>query len=276
MRRRRKRSFETDRGADSSHTSAGHGGNGGASEERWMVSYMDMVTVLMCLFIVLFAMSTIDKQKYEELKASLSESFGVDLAEAPGGTSGPYPTPLPSLVPGPDVVKEQAAQSEVSNLEALQKQLQDRLDAAGMGDRVGFKIDSRGLTAGLVGSETFFFPNNAALRPDAMAVLDAIGPVLAGVPNQISVEGNADPLGSSAPFPSDWELSAARATSVLRHLVEANGVPPGVISLTGFGSSRPVSSDSTQNRRVDIVVESTLPEDVRQLIPGVLQEEGDG
>jgi len=266
--RRRRRG----RGLGGAHGDETHG----TGSDRWTVSYMDMVTVIMCLFIVLFAMSTVDKAKYEQLKESLAQGFGVAEERLADGPSGPSETPAPQLPDGSQPDPSRAAQQELDTLLQIKKMIEASLAAAGMSEVVGFHLDQRGLTVQLVGSETFFSPNDAALRPDAMAVLNAIGPVLTQIPNEISVEGNADPFGSSAPFPTDWELSAARATSVLRQLVEADGVPGARISLTGFGSARPLSGNAEQNRRVDIVILSGQSEDVRSLIPQLAQAQGLG
>lgn len=275
----------------------GHGGHGGGHDgpdERWMASYMDMVTVLMCLFIVLYAISTVDQDKFVKLKASLATGFGQESSETVDTASGVVVPPdavdakgegfVDSSTPPSESEIEnvptaaELAEVEVDNLEQLEEQLRIRLEQAGHAHRVDFAIDERGLTVKLVGSETFFDGNSDALRPIAREVLDTIGPVLAGVPNRVSVEGHADPRGTSGRFPTDWELSSARATQVLRRMVESSGVPGQRISAVGFGSSRPLApgdgpAERELNRRVDIVVHSMQPDAVRALIPGVLAGE---
>ncbi|MGH1526720.1 OmpA/MotB family protein [Leifsonia sp. L25] len=105
-------------------------------------------------------------------------------------------------------------------------------------------------------------------------MLNDIGPQLAPASYDVSVEGHADLRQPGAPYPTNWELSAGRATSVLRHLVEVNGFPQGHIAAISFGSARPVAgftgttdNDLAQNRRVDVVVLSAQAEDIRKLIP---------
>ena len=210
------------------------------NEERWMASYMDMVTVLMCMFIVLFAMSTVDQKG--------------------------------------DTTDLQLAQQEAQNLERIRDAIQAALTRDGVQDAVQMKIDERGLTIGLVGSSTFFDSNHAELSPTAVRVLDDIGPVIAPEAYQVSVEGHADLRQPGAPYPTNWELSAGRATSVLRHLVESDGFPAERIAAVSFGSARPLANatgvtdvDLAQNRRVDVVVLSSQPERIRQLLPQALQ-----
>ncbi|MET0975529.1 MAG: flagellar motor protein MotB [Leifsonia sp.] len=254
------------------------------ADERWMASYTDMVTVLMCLFIVLFAMSTVDQAKFTALKNSLATGFGV-VDEGKVDTASGVVVPAEQVehdaegFVGPAEVAEptdlEKAEVEVDALTHLRDQLYAALDARGLASDVTFTIDQRGLTIGLIGWETFFQPNSDALGGPAISVLDTIGPILTPTPYEVSVEGHADFRGTSFPFPTDWELSSGRATQVLRRLVEVGGIPGGRISSVGYGSARPAAtgpteSDAAQNRRVDIAVLSTMPDDVRAKIPEVL------
>ena len=266
-------------------------------DERWMASYMDMVTVLMCMFIVLFAMSTVDQDKYEQLANSLATGFGavdagkVDTAEGvvvPADlidNQGESPTEVthsseaidPAEATAVATANADAAEKEVAKLDRLEAALTANLTAAGVATLVEFHITDRGLTLGLVGSETFFAPDSAQLTAAATAVLDAAAPALMATGQKISVEGHADKHGQSQAFATDWELSASRSTQVLRRLVEQGGVAGDLISAVAFGSAQPANSGTTlndmaQNRRVDIVLLSSQPDSVRALIPGVAAE----
>jgi len=279
-------------------------------DERWMASYMDMVTVLMCMFIVLFAMSSVDSEKFFALKNSLATGFGAvdvgkvdtatgvvvpaananandpaakDLGSA-GATSPTGTATSPSTstaTPGPAPTDLQIATQEVSDLTALQAALQAAVTAQGVNSVVQFAIDARGLTIGLVGTDAFFAPNLAALSPKATAVIDAMSPILAGDKREVTVEGHADRHGVTLNYPTDWELSAARATSVLRRFVEVGGVAGERISSIGYGSTRSVTTADSldamaQNRRVDVVLLSNEPDAVRALIPGILAAQAAG
>ncbi|MFC7880087.1 flagellar motor protein MotB [Isoptericola sp. NPDC057391] len=267
----------------------GHGGGSGggghdtSGSGRWMVSYMDMVTVLMCLFIVLFAISSVDQGKYQELKSSLAEGFGTvedgvvaqqvdDPATAPAAADDTGTT-APDAEEPSDL---QRAVAEVADLTALRDAIARRLAADGRADAVRFAIDERGLTVRLVSADTFFSSASADLTREARSVLRVVGPALRPTPYQIQVEGNADVralVGSR--YATNWELSSARATAVLRELVERDGVAADRVAAVGFGDARPLADGSSPealatNRRVDIMVLSAQPEEVRALIPGVV------
>lgn len=235
---------------------------------------MDMVTVLMCLFIVLFAMSSVDTNKYEKLKNSLATGFGVT-------EEGKVDTAEGVVVPAGQVdeTKEgfndlQLAEKEVDQLAALEEQMDSNLKARGLGGTVQFLIDQRGLTVKLVGSQSYFLPDSPVLQPQTLSILDTIAPVLKPIPEEIAVEGHA--ANGVTAYASTWELSGARATAVLRVLVESGGVAASRIGAVGYGSARQVNNDSNEaehmeNRRVDVVVLSDQPDKIRALIPQVLQ-----
>ncbi|WP_104099302.1 flagellar motor protein MotB [Cryobacterium sp. M96] len=261
----------------------GHGRRRGLEEEhvehvdeRWMASYMDMVTVLMCMFIVLFAMSSVDQEKFLQLKNSLATGFGAtDVGKV-------------DTAKGVVVTKDKVAQSEVTgftdidlaaaevtDLTAVRDALQAAVDAQGVAQEVQFTIDDRGLIIGLIGSEAFFEPNLANLSRQAVQVLDAVAPILSANTREVKVEGHADRHGVTTNYPTDWELSAGRATAVLRRLVEFGGVGQERVSAVGYGSARPVAEGAdlaaqAQNRRVDVVLLSSQPEAVRTLIPDIV------
>ncbi|OMH30566.1 flagellar motor protein MotB [Tersicoccus sp. Bi-70] len=255
-----------------------HGGEEHHVDERWMASYMDMVTVLMCLFIVLYAMSTVDSAKFEKLRNSLATGFGTTVSTSVDTAEG-------TVVHAQDVGKDaegfsgnQAlAVAEAKNLTGLQKKMQKALDAAGLAGNVTMTVDTRGLTVRLVGTQTFFQPDSAELNSHADRVLDTIASTMTASKKQISIEGHTADL--LTVYPSVWELSTARATTVLRRLVEHDGVPATVIRATGFGSSRPLTTgrtpaDHERNRRVDIVLLSDQPEAVRKLLPAAAATTG--
>ncbi|GAA4266362.1 flagellar motor protein MotB [Frondihabitans peucedani] len=292
-------------------------------DERWMASYMDMITVLMCMFIVLFAMSSVDANKFAALKESLATGFGqtetkkVDTASgtvvkadqvtkdgsgysasktdaktatassgekatnsdaAGSGTATTTAAAAAAQTPAQVAANTKLATKEVDDLAAIQNAISKNLGAKGLTQDVTFTIDSRGLTVRLVGSETFFGSNSADLSTMAKQVMDAIAPVLKGSGHDVSVEGHADSRDSTYPFATNWELSSARATGVLRDLVERGGMPPAHIQSVGYGSSRPLATGTTdadlaKNRRVDIVVLSNQTDEVNALLPKIAAAE---
>jgi len=252
-------------------------------DERWMASYLDMITVMMCMFIVMFAMSNVDQEKFEQLRASLATGFGSEISETRDVSEG--------VVVPPELIDEEGegfvetptgptpAEQEYSSLDDLRSRLEGALAEQGLGDAATFTIDDRGLTIGLVSAETFFDTNSTDLSDRARAVLDAAGAVLAADTHLISVEGHADARPAIAPFVDNWELSTARANGVLGYLVDARGVARERISSVGFGSSRPLAEGSSaealaQNRRVDIVVLSDADAQVRGELAGLAAADG--
>ena len=294
------------RGGRSRNRKGGHG-EAEHPDERWMASYMDMITVLMCMFLVLFAMSTVDQEKYIALKNSLATGFGevksqkvdtasgtvvtkdevedgsgysvdksqADHSTASSGEEGTNTDPASTTVPATASKQDvEAAKQELDDLRAIQARIKANLAEAGQTANVEFTLDARGLTVRLIGSETYFATNSADLSDQARRIMDAIAPVLSASDHDVSVEGHADQRDSTAPYATNWELSAARATGVLRDLVERGGMPAEHIQSVGFGSSRPLAkgtsdSDLALNRRVDIVVLSNQSQDVSALMPAL-------
>ena len=295
----------------SGHAGGRRGKKGGHEEdehpdERWALSYMDMITVLMCMFLVLFAMSSVDQQKFIALKNSLATGFGqtksqkVDTATgtvvradqvskkgpgyavtktdashsaaADGSTKTASDTTASAAKAAADAstlskADQAKAAAELADLQRIEAQIAANLAAQGTQASVGFSIDARGLTVRLVGSETYFGSNSADMSDRAKQIMNGISPVLATSGHDVSVEGHADARKTAPPFATNWELSSARATTVLRDLVERGGLPGDHIQAVGFGSSRPLSTGTTDadyanNRRVDIVVLSNQSEDI--------------
>lgn len=271
------------------------------NHERWLVSYADMVTLLMCLFIVLFAISQVDKAKFAQLSAGLSASFGAPITALPGTSpEGSVLDALPAAVdiaagiaPGQDAAQEEVdaaaaqaaaerarrvageAQAAYDDLAEARRKIQAALDGAGYGAAARFEIDERGLVVHVVADEVLFDAEHADLRPEGAVVLDSIAPTLRGLPNQLAIEGHANhlPVTPGGPWPSNWELSAFRATTVVRYLA-GDGVPEARMSANGYSSTRPLVPETdpnaiTVNRRVDIVVLSTASAEANALLPGL-------
>ena len=271
------------------------------NHERWLVSYADMVTLLMCLFIVLFAMSQIDKAKFAQLASGLAQSFGTPVSALDGASAQksildglPDPANIAGAVGQPNQAEQskvdaaaaqaaaeraRAVQSEAANtyadLAAARDRIQAALVAAGYPNAAKYQIDERGLVVHIVTDAVLFDAESAALRPSGAKLLDAVGPTLRDLPNQLRVEGHANriPVSPNGPWPSNWELSAYRATTVLRHLA-GDGIPEPKMSAAGYGSTQPLvpytnPDADTINRRVDIVVLSTASAEANALLPGL-------
>lgn len=253
-------------------------------DERWMASYMDMVTVLMCMFIVLFAMSSVDAGKFEQLRNSLATGFGAVEAGAVDTAEGTVVPPELANEQGEGFTAMQLAEMEVRELTALREQISGELERKGLSGAVQFELGERGLTIRLLGSEAFFQPDSADLTSQALEVLAAVVPTLAADSHEVLVEGHAAHGHPVHTYPTTWELSSARSVNVLRYLVEKGGIAPARVASVAFGSARQINNDTTPaervlNRRVDILVLADAPEEARQLIPAVDDggaEEGGG
>jgi chemotaxis protein MotB len=277
------------------------------NHERWLVSYADMMTLLMALFVVLWALSQIDMTKFTAFSQGLQQGFGAPVTILDDGAALKTDTTDPLQ---PVQVQQQAAidgtaqtdaekaaaaaaaeqrahqtaaeaKAAYDQLAAARAAITAALAAAGESDAATFIIDERGLVVRIVSDPVLFAPESAALMGRGAAVLDAMAPAIAALPNQIRVEGHANslPVTKGGPWPSNWELSAVRATTVLRHLGEVDGVSEDRMSAAGYGSTRPLVPDSnpgyaTVNRRVDVVVLSTASAEANALLPGLARADG--
>ncbi len=287
----------------------GHGKKrrGGAHEdehvnhERWLVSYADMMTLLMVLFIVMFAISQVDQKKFAALKDGLSTGFGAtssapigggaDILDGGGaappqvvvyeGTGAVTPSDTASKVTSmkdgstaaTTAATTEAAKAEAKRLADIEAQIRAALKSKGLQGAVRFKVTDRGLVVALISDDVFFESASATLRPRGQQVLSAVLPVIRRVPNDVAIEGHANHLKVNSPlYPSNWELSAARAAGVARWFVDSGHVTDTRLSPTGYGSARPLYPENDPrsvrfNRRVDLVLISDQPAAVRALIP---------
>lgn len=257
------------------------------NHERWLVSYADMMTLLMVLFIVMFAISAVDSQKFAALKHGLEVGFGAPLALlnggdallTPGASVSPERVNLDGSATGtsqnqqlnpsvdPDAVAElvnatarAAAAEEADNLKKVRDKLKRNLAQAGLKNGATFRFDERGLVITVATDDVLFDSGSARLRDQGRKILRALAPGLRTIPNRISVDGhtNSIPI-STARYPSNWELSADRATGVLRYLVGTCGISRTQVTATAFADTRPLLPKSdprsvVKNRRVEIII----------------------
>jgi chemotaxis protein MotB len=247
------------------------------NEERWLVSFADMMTLLFCLFMVLFAISSVNTSKFEALQKSLQDAFsgkilsggaavletGNDKQPNKPGTEPPLQalTPLQALA-NTSVQQDasKAAKKEDQDFKALKQRIDALVKKEGLTGKVETTVRKRGLVIELLTDNVFFDSGQAALKPGALTLLDHLGDVLhAEQEHPIVVEGHTDsqPI-SNAQYPSNWELSGARASAVIRTFA-SDGVPSGRISGALYGAEDPTASNATpdgrsRNRRVDVIL----------------------
>jgi chemotaxis protein MotB len=251
-----------------------------ANHERWLVSYGDFLTLLFAVFVALYAMGQTDKKKSEDLMQSLRESFGYSTLAA-AGQKGVLPAEdirlIPAIKPEMAVIpispKMPPAGPKMGGLEkgrgkgrAEEQQFKEIMSSIeaylikqGAQNKVSLSITRRGLVVSLK-EAGFFNSGSAAIKPDGYQLLNTIIEAMVQYDNPLRVEGHTDnvPI-STAQFPSNWELSGARATNVLRYMIKNYNVDPTMLSATGYGEFRPTAENNTpegrnKNRRVDIVL----------------------
>jgi chemotaxis protein MotB len=259
--RRRKRS-----GAHSNH-------------ERWLVSYADFITLLFAFFVVLYASSQVDQRKVGKLSLAIQIAFqelGVfpaSTTQVPLDTSEPMPFSTVQAIENvqrnselgriaPSTADSLAAASEQTDLITLQVQLQEALHNEIALHEIAMHRESEGLVVSLR-EFGFFDSGSATIKPESLAALNRIASILAVRTYKLRIEGHTDnvPI-HTAKMASNWELSTARATEIVRVLIVNHGFAPERLSAAGYAEYHPIASNLTaqgraQNRRVDIVILSS-------------------
>lgn len=212
------------------------------SSERWLLTYSDLITLLMIFFVIMYASSRVDANKYKSISNSFRVTFGGDTSIVDGGE-------------GTSV----GVNNEESKLKETKEDLDKYLKENNLTGNVTTKIEERGLVVS-INDTVFFESGEAEIREDVLTKIIQIGNILKHQENYIRIEGNTDnkPIHNYR-FESNWQLSSVRAANVVQLLVERCGFPPEKLSSVGYGEYRPIASNEyeegrVKNRRVDIVV----------------------
>jgi chemotaxis protein MotB len=266
------------------------------SDERWLLTYSDMITLLMALFIVLFSISSVNISKFITLQQSLKAAFsgsilsggrsilnaGTDSSaeHSPNNTVIPALVPLTPSVPMPIDEGAQASKAELSSLQkeanqasleqedftALEHRLNAYAKAHGWSNQVKAQIEQRGLVVTVLTDKLLFDTGQDTLQPASYPLLNEIAILinLDTAKHPVDVEGYTDDVPiHTTEFPSNWELSTGRATNVLEYLL-GHHVPGGRLRASGYADHDPVASNATPagrdtNRRVEIVFDRIYP-----------------
>lgn len=247
------------------------------NHERWLVSYADFITLLFAFFVVMYAISSVNEGKYKVLSNALTNAFKNTTGQTGGQPmaviQGALPLP-PRPVARPDKLPEQR-RAEEQRVEQRQKMknvasdIMAALQPLVVQGKVRLLETSRGVTIE-INDSVLFQPGQARLQPESISAMLAIATVLAASDFPITVEGHTDNIPISTPqFPSNWELSAMRATTVLR-LFNDGGVGAERLTAIGYGETRPVETNTTvegraRNRRVSVLIDSNRPEEPTEL-----------
>jgi chemotaxis protein MotB len=266
-----------------------------------MVTYADMLTLLFVLFVVLYAMSQVDEAKYAALKEGLSEGFGMtavmqgsdgamqasalekepqakadDSSEQFGGVDPQVQEKIDEAVSAHDRSQLQhqyaEAQAEAQDLTRVWREISAALRDKGLQEDVQAVLDERGLVISLVSKHIVFEPNLATLSARGREVVDTMAPVLRRIAAPLEISGHTNQVDVKPKYyDTDWDLSSARAITVLRYLNESRKLPQERLRLSAFGHEKPLVDPAKKgsqdiNKRVDIVVLSSLAAESRQLL----------
>lgn len=240
------------------------------NHERWMVSYADFITLLFAFFVVMYALSSVNEGKYRVLSNSLLSAFGrtpvVPIPGEPVPSAGPVPRVGTATAPRRDSA---ALRRETERLTGMARSIQQVLAPLVEQGKVRVTQSARGVTVE-INASVLFAQGDARLAPASVQALRAVAEVLKSDDHALQVEGHTDSVPiNNALFPSNWELSAARAGSVVRLLADA-GVEEKRLAAVGYGPTRAVDTNDTaegrqRNRRVEVLIMSNLMDESREV-----------
>ena len=242
------------------------------NHDRWLISYADFITLLFAFFVVMYSISSVNEAKYQTFSDSLNTAF----------TSQTNAQPNPNVSNEQERLLKALVDKRTARLGEQQRKIQDRMNSLAQGlsqvmsplieqQQVSVYPTPRGVVIDISAS-SLFKTGEAVLQPGALQVLHAVSTVLGKEALPIEVEGHTDDIPiTTAQFPSNWELSSARASSVVRLLI-ANGVPEQRLSVVGLASTQPLAPNDSptnraRNRRVSITILSPIVEREQQAIP---------
>ncbi|MCL4495231.1 MAG: OmpA family protein [Firmicutes bacterium] len=218
----------------------------GAGMMRWLITYADLITLLLAFFIILYAMNRTQQVEFAQVSQSLAQQF--DSKSIIGRSPGP------SIINGLSGTRQEAA-----SLNRLAQAIQQKINQSNLGSQVSVTSTMRGVEVSLNAS-LLFASGSARISPKAEALLRQLGTMLSSVPNDIEVAGYTDSVPiRTAKYPSNWQLSAQRAANVVYVLAHVSGIHPSRLSIAAFGHYHPIATNQTAygrklNRRVNILV----------------------
>lgn len=266
------------------------------NRDRWMITYADLITLLLIFFVIMFAMSSLDTEKYNIVTGSLSDTFkaggsildggngildggqgkdnsgvknGVKPTQTPASTSGAKPTSGSSTGAGSNAsqtdtgtpsAREKAFREQEAKLADLMGVITKYVKDNNLGDQIFVADKPQGIAITL--SDRFLFDiGKADLKPLSFPALRQLGGLFNGIGATISIEGHTDniPVTAGSRYNDNWELSGARALSVLRFFLDTEGLNPANFQYAGYADTRPAADNTTpagrqKNRRVAITV----------------------
>ncbi len=215
------------------------------NHERWLVSYADFITLLFAFFVTLYSTSSVNEGKYRAVSDSAEAAFNPSNYKSK------------KLEIGPSFQSRERKKAQIGSIVAIKEVVKELREK----QKINVFQDKRGIVIRITDT-AIFDAGSAEIRKDALGAVDGLTKILSDMNENIQVEGHTDNLPIKSPiFPSNWELSSARATSIVRRFV-ADGIDPKRLTAIGYGEYRPLADNNTEenrvkNRRVDIVVLTT-------------------
>jgi chemotaxis protein MotB len=223
----------------------------------WLATYGDLVTLLLAFFVMLFAVSSVEAQKFEAFLTGLGHFDNAAAAPGifdPAGTAAQYAV-NPTIGNGTGTGTGTSVEAE---LERIEEQIIEAAEAAGVLGSLSIRPDARGVAAAIATDQVLFTSGSAELTSAGRGLLDGIAGVLARLPYNVTVEGHSDSVPLDRDGYSNWNLSTDRAVAVVHHFIR-QGMGSPRFAAAGFADQRPVdradtAEARTKNRRVEIVI----------------------
>lgn len=232
------------------------------NSERWLLTYSDLITLLMIFFVIMYSMSNVDSEKYDSLATSLNNSLSPSFSIVDGGGNNYIGNGTASNNGNSEFLSNSSSGKTLSPTQEIEQDLKNYLETHNLTSQVNLHIEPQGLVLSL-NENVFFESGKAEIQPDYKKNLLEISEILNTFDNNVAIEGHTDnvPI-SNSHFKSNWELAAVRATNVVHLLIDEGHMNPSKLSATSYGEYRPVASNDTaegraKNRRIDIVLLSS-------------------
>ncbi|MGH9087322.1 MAG: flagellar motor protein MotB [Acidimicrobiales bacterium] len=232
--------------------------------ERWLLTYADMITLLLALFVILFALSTINAKKFLAFKLGITQSFSHNpVHEQQSGVLPQqdslisHPNPIATSTSGTPRASPSAGPASLAQIAS---QINQALQTSGLAQAATTTVSSRAVSVQVLADKAYFALDSATLGTTGDQVVDTIAGVVRTLPNDVRVEGFTDnqPI-TGGPFTSNWELSAVRAVNVVQRLQEQDGITASRLSAIGYATTHPIvpntsPANEAENRRIDVVI----------------------
>ncbi|MDI6601747.1 MAG: OmpA family protein [Thermoanaerobacteraceae bacterium] len=228
--------------------------DGPQDSKEWMNTYADLMSLLLTFFVMIFSLSTIDINKYQALIQSLQGYLGiVKEGQALQETNVQLETQGSA---GSNIA---ATDTDFEDIANVYQDVKEYIEQSNLNNSIQVSIDERGILIRFLDT-ALFDTGKADIKPQAEVILNNVGEIIKKANKPIRVEGHTDnvPIHNEK-FPSNWELSTARATNVVRYFIEKLNMNPPMLSAVGYGEYHPVADNNTvegrsKNRRVDIII----------------------